>query len=397
MTSLRISHVCQSYVPMISGAALVVRNLAEGAARRGHQVQVLSASDRGKAYTDCSLEGLQVERVQSFPNPFRRSQRFSVWSARRLARLVDFRPDVIHIHDPTIMAKVKFLSSAPKVVTIHAYPDLVTSYVPDILWLRKGVESVLIRTVRRLLEPCDAIVTPSRAAAEYVSHYTDQEPHVISNGVDLNWFSPTQKERGEDQHLREKYGLRPDLPVILHVGRLDVEKNVETLVEVAARVLHGVNAQFLVVGDGLKRTAMIRLCQSLGIMNRSVFTGYVPPSGDLPGLYRLASVFISASEKETQGLVFLEAAACGLPIVSVRATAMQEIVEEGINGYLADIRDVETIAAHTKRIVENPALGRKLGRSGRAFMQRDHAMETTLLKYEQLYTEVIQRRHERQP
>jgi glycosyltransferase involved in cell wall biosynthesis len=188
--------------------------------------------------------------------------------------------------------------------------------------------------------------------------------------------------------LRDKYGLHPNLPVIIHVGRIDVEKQVDTVIRAAADVMQLVDAQLLVVGDGHRRSAMMQLAHRLQVSGRCCFPGFIPPEGDLAGLYRLASVFVTGSEVETQGLVLLEAAASGLPIVAFRATAIPELVKDGKTGYLVLPRDVPAMTDRIVTLLRNPDLARAMGQEGRALAQ-DHSLDRTMERHEQLYQSLV--------
>jgi glycosyltransferase involved in cell wall biosynthesis len=130
------------------------------------------------------------------------------------------------------------------------------------------------------------------------------------------------------------------------------------------------------------------LSAQLGIRARSLFPGFVTPTGDLPGLYRLASVFVMASEMETQGLAGLEAAASGLPIIAVRATALSELVHDGLNGYLVAPGDVEAMAEQMRLLLQNPERARKMGEAARALAEQ-HSLESALAAHEQFYQSLL--------
>ena len=149
----------------------------------------------------------------------------------------------------------------------------------------------------------DRVVIPSQTIAEEVCAYIHCEPVVISNGIDLSRFSPFQDAPDEEECLCRKYGLDPAAPVLLHVGRLDADKNVELLIRAAAQALDLVEAQLVVAGHGKQRSALQGLCADLGISARTHFLGYIDQEGDLPSLYRMATVFATASEIEIQGTV----------------------------------------------------------------------------------------------
>ena len=122
---------------------------------------------------------------------------------------------------------------------------------------------------------------------------------------------------------------------MLYVGRVDTEKHVDIVVRAAAYVVRRRPAQLVIVGDGKQIRANVRLSRELGLDEHARFVGFVDPEDDLPILYRMADLFAIASEVETEGLVVLEAAASGVPIVAVRAACMPEIVEASGAGLLA--------------------------------------------------------------
>ena len=213
-------------------------------------------------------------------------------------------------------------------------------------------------------------------------------PIVLPNGVELQRFSVQPVSHGEGAALRRKYGLDPHLPVILSVGRIDVEKRVDVVVRAAARAMRAARAQLLIVGDGTRRAAAIRLSEDLRIRDRSHFPGFVAATDDLPGLYRLASVFVIASEIETQGLASLEAAASGLPIIAVRATPLTELVEDGVTGYLVAPGDVEAMADRVRNVLQNPDHAQAMGQAARAMAQK-HSLENSLAAHEQFYQSIL--------
>jgi glycosyltransferase involved in cell wall biosynthesis len=378
---------------MISGAALTAQQLARGQAARGHAVLVVAASDHGSAYHN-TTHGVQVARLRSFPNPLRAQQRFTAWPGPALlATLRSFRPQIIHLHDPLNMGQAALDAArglgCPAVLTLHALPSLVAAYAPRVLGLPRLVEAVLWAYGQAFTKRCQALVAPSAAVAAVVQARTGRTAELISDGVDLDLFTPTPASATEADDLRRKYRLDPRLPVILYVGRLDMEKRVQLALQAAARVLRAAPAQMLIVGDGTQRAALIELSRRLGIGERTHFAGYVEPSGDLPGLYRLATVFVMASEVETEGVVVVEAGASGLPIVAVRATSLPEIVDDGRTGCLVPPGDEAAMADRLLELVRDPARARAMGQAGRAKLAHSHGFGVTVDSYDRLYARLV--------
>jgi glycosyltransferase involved in cell wall biosynthesis len=207
--------------------------------------------------------------------------------------------------------------------------------------------------------------------------------------MDLSRFSPLPCRPDEMEYLHTKYGLDPLKPIILHVGRLDVDKNVTTLVQAAARSIEQVEAQLVVVGDGYQRQVLEKLCTDLGIAKSAHFLGFVDQDGDLPGLYRQATVFATASETETQGLVILEALASGVPVVAVRATCIPELVQDSVNGHLVQPGSVRQMGDCLVRLLSSPERAREMGQAGRDLVSK-HAISNSIRKHEELYQDLIQ-------
>jgi len=385
---MRIAYICQSYPPMISGASLVVQRLAEGMAARDHIVLVMTASERGEAYTE-EFNNLKVRRLRAFQNPLRVDQSFSLWDRNRISgEFKEFNPQILHLHDPLSLGMAGLVTAhrlqIPVALTLHQVPRFVSAYLPNVPALQNTVESGLWSYGRWFLQQCEKVIVPSHAIAEEIHSHDIQRPNVISNGVDLHAFNPAPPDPGERETLCLRYGLDPDLPVVLHVGRLDVDKQVNLVIRASAQAINQVGAQLLIVGDGRQREELIELCANLGVGRFCHFPGFVETDDDLPGLYRLAAVFVTASEIETQGLVILEAMASGLPVVAVKATCIPELVQEDVNGYLSQPGELEQMSAQVLRILMSPDRAKEMGRVSRVLTQ-EHSIDRSIDNHEVLY------------
>ena len=161
------------------------------------------------------------------------------------------------------------------------------------------------------------------------------------------------------------------------------------LAQAAAKVMQQVDAELLIVGDGCQRKALIRQSEELGIADRCHFTGYVSPDGDLPAIYRLADVFVTASVIETFGIVILEAMAAACPVVAMKATSIPDLVDNNRSGFLLPPQNVDGLAEKITWLLRNPKEARKMGQEGQKISQQyDH--ETMLSKHLQLYQSIQQ-------
>jgi 1,2-diacylglycerol 3-alpha-glucosyltransferase len=303
---------------MISGAAIVVQKLAEGMVSRGHSSLVIAASDRGETYT-LEFGNLKTIRLKSITNPKRAYQKFVPISFRRIFKeLKDFQPEIIHTHDVLSLGIAGiFVGHAldiPVIATIHQLPWFISAYLPAIPGLKHLIERSLWSYSQWLNKQCETMIVPTSTIARIIERRGGFVTQVISNGVDLTHFNPMPSNHLEEKYLRRKYNIDDKCSIILHVGRLDLDKNVDLVIKAAAKAMRKSDANLLVVGDGKCRKSLIQLAKKEGVRNRSKFPGFIEPKTDLPGIYRMADVFITASEIETQGLVVLEAMASGLPV-----------------------------------------------------------------------------------
>ena len=294
--------------------------------------------------------------------PWYEDQRLGLLSPSAARELIDgFAPDVVHVHSPLTLGAVARSAArrrrVPVVYTNHYLPANVhptasradhgaSASTPASARAARvsaatrataaavgGAAGALFDVgfygyVTGFANRCDRVTAPTATALLLLRDHGLRAPsQVVSNGVDLDAFSPGQA----DESLRRAYALPSGRPLILSVGRLSPEKRADVLIEaVAAR---GGDAVLALAGSGPDQERLRALAARLGVSDRVRFLGFVP-GADLPGLYRLADVFAIASEAELQSLVTMEAMASGLPVVAVNAGALGELVHPGENGFL---------------------------------------------------------------
>ena len=387
---MRIAILSQSYPPMISGAALFAEALAEGMAERGHQVLVLAASDTGKAYRT-EQHNLDIQRLPSRPNRWRAQQQMCLWPYRNIQRALNqFEPDIIHLQAPLAMGLAGITAGrrlgTPVVLTTHQLPDFVGAYLQHRSLLRRGVSN-LLWSYARWISRHITTVAPSADTTQTLAQ-AGIPAVTIGYGLELDRFQPEPEHPAERCQLCRQYGLDPDRPILLHVGRLDADKQVDQILRAAAQILPVSDAQVLIVGDGQKCGELVQLAEQLGLHNDISFPGFVTPGQGPPALYRLADIFLIASEIETQGLVVLEAMASGLPVVAGQATCIPEIVQEDRNGHLVAPGDIQAMAAQTLALLQDPIRRSQMGAQSRKIVQR-YSRRASLNQYEAHYRALI--------
>ncbi len=390
---MRIAYLTQSYSPMVSGAAIFAEQLAKEMAKRGHQVLVIAASEKEQPYI-VQEENLTVLRLASIHNPMRVGQRFLLYPRRAvLQALQEFCPDVIHTHDPLQMGSlgIKYAQrvNIPVTLTTHQLPWFVAKYLPDVLGVRKLTEVILWKYATWLLQRFTAVITPTRTISGIVTQKTGIETKTIGYGIDLTIFHP-HLSPDDEAGMRAKLNLPSCVPILLHVGRLDTDKYVDRVIMAAAQVISQTDAHLLIIGDGRQKPALTNLCKSMGIEKRVHFPGYISTKQGLHEIYRMANLFVTASEIETQGIVLLEAAASGLPIVAVHATCIPEIVHDEVNGYLIEPNNIDAMSEAMKKILKDSGIAKSMAKESRKLAET-HEPQVTFYEHEKQYNLMLRK------
>jgi glycosyltransferase involved in cell wall biosynthesis len=415
---LRVLIATDQYEPMIGGVPTVTRELARGLSERGHAVEVLAPSAGGRSGARPGPGGdaagqLTVAWRRSVRWPWYFDQRLGLLSPSAAGALIDgFAPDVVHVHSPlTLGAAARSAARrrrVPVVYTNHFLPAnvhptaakadhaaavsaagsagaaVVSSATRATMAAVGGAAGALFDVgfygyVTGFANRCDRVTAPTATALLLLRDHGLRAPsQVVSNGVDLDAFSPGQA----DESLRRRHGLPSGRPLILSVGRLSPEKRADVLIEAMARPEVG-DATLALAGSGPDEERLRALAARLGVSGRVRFLGFIP-GPDLPGLYRLADVFAIASEAELQSLVTMEAMASGLPVVAVDAGALGELVHPGENGFLTRPGSVSDMAGSLDLLCRDAGLRARMSKAGLRIIA-DHDRHRLLGLWESIY------------
>jgi 1,2-diacylglycerol 3-alpha-glucosyltransferase len=310
--------VTDTYLPTVNGVTYTVQTWRERWAARGGRMPVV--------YPDGDYDADPGEHpVRSLPFPFYEGFRLGV--PRVPAGVPD--PDIVHAHTPFLLglAGLRAASdrSVPLVASYHTPTAEYAAYLSVASTFEPQVRSAASAYERWFLDHADAVIVPSRETARHVRADVGvtARVEVIPNGVDIEFFEPVQAT------IRDRYNL-PAGPLVGYTGRHGHEKNLDLLVEAADGLDRNVTLVF--GGDGPARGDIEALAATRDVDAR--FLGFLDRN-DLPAFYSTLDVFAFPSPVETQGLVALEANACGTPVAGVDAGALSDTIDDGENGYVA--------------------------------------------------------------
>jgi len=321
---LNISVVTETFPPDINGVAHTLSKMVNGLQLNGHDIWLVRPRIEKKELAQ-NRQGFNELLVKGMPIPFYKQLRMGLPAKKELHRLWSHkRPDVVHIATEgplgwsalQVAKKLKIPISTDFRTNFHAY-----SSHYGIGWLSGAILSYM----RKFHNSADATMVPTEQLAQTLSSAGFERLHVVPRGIDTQLFSPSKR----DPALRASWKADSDTIVMLYVGRLAVEKNLELVLQTYAMAKQqSVKAKLVLVGDGPMRH---ELEQSFADV---IFAGF-RTGEDLAAHYASADMFVFASQTETFGNVTLEAMASGLAVVAFNHAAAGELIQNGVNGMLA--------------------------------------------------------------
>jgi glycosyltransferase involved in cell wall biosynthesis len=360
--------VSDTYTPQVNGVTTVVARIAQAIRGFGHEVVVVAPRYPGNSAAAVSPDEL---RIPSAPFPPYPAIRLSLPQFKVVARFLDaFKPDVVHVatEGPLGLTGRRYAirRRVPLVTSYHTnFPQYARHYGAGL------AEPLVWKWLRWFHRPAVLTQTPGEAVRDELERRGIGRPVVWGRGVDTTHFNPDRRSAG----WRRWLAGADDTAVVLHVGRLAPEKNIDVLAAAwtAAHERVGQHATFVLAGEGPEtRRLLTRLpwVRQLGFLDRS----------KLADVYASADICVLPSRTETCGLVALEAMASGLAVVAADAGGFRESIAHGRNGVLVAPDDATGFAAEILSLVIAPQRRAELGAAARAAaIARDVAPENFAL------------------
>ncbi|RLM59576.1 glycosyltransferase family 4 protein [Halobellus sp. Atlit-31R] len=370
MPPASVAAFTDTYLPTVNGVSYTIQTWRDRWRDRGGTMDVVYPGSDAYDPDDGEYP------VGSLPFPM--YEGFRVGTPRVPGAVEDV--DVVHAHTPFAVGlggvRLARREELPLVTSYHTPTAEYADYLTSRPRVERGIERIAERYERWFLSQADAVVCPSEDARERAvgNVAVDTPAVVLSNGVDVEFFAPTDAAA-----FRERYGL-PSGPLVGYTGRHGYEKNLAEFLRAAA----GVDATVVVGGDGPARDDLETLAGELDLDAR--FLGFLPRE-ELPAFYSALDAFVFPSPVETQGLVALEANACGTPVVAVDAGALSNTVDDGVTGYHYTHGDVDGCRDAIRRVLDDRASLAESCLARREQLSVEHAVE----RLSSLYADVVEK------
>lgn len=378
---MRIGMMADVYKPHVSGVTNYIALNKAYLEQLGHQVFIFtfSAGD----YEDEETNVIRSASLPLLDTGYYFNLRYTK-AARRLVQTMD----VVHVHHPFLSGPLALLycrqRGIPIVFTNHTRYDLYAQaylpVMPDVVG-NAALQSYLPAFCRA----CDLVISPSPGVREVLIQFGVDVPiQVVPNGVDLTPFAnPVQPV------TRKELGFQPKDIVLLFVGRLGPEKNIDFLLRSFTGAVQAYDHMRLVlIGGGPEKENLEDWVKRTGIQHAVRFIGSVAYD-QMPRYMATADAFVTASVTEVHPLTVIEAMAAGLPVVGIRSPGVGDTVIDGETGYLAPQEDLAMFTAMIIRMAVGTSDRQRMGQQAKVESQKYAIERTSKLLLDQ-YQQVVQ-------
>jgi len=387
---LHILMLSDVYFPRVNGVSTSIRTFIIEHQKLGNRVTLVCPDYTGKTQIEYDV-GNSIIRIPSRRILFDPEDRLikSGYLNKLLEILQPVGIDIIHIQTPFIAhhfgLKLSAMLKVPCVETYHTFfEEYFHHYIP--LVPKRILRSLSQRFSVSQCNQLDAVIVPSTAMKEVLNQYgVNTEINIIPTGLRLDEF-----EGGDGTRFRNAHGISANRPLLVFIGRVALEKNIHFLLDMLVIAKQQIPDILLVIaGEGPARKKLQKYANKSGLTDNVLFIGYMSRERELLDCYRAGHAFVFSSRTETQGLVLLEALACGLPVVSTAVMGTIDVLDSQDGGCLIADEDVNDFSGKVIKLLYDTRLQNILRHQAGRYVELWSA-PIFARKSSQLYHQLIQ-------
>lgn len=350
--SLKIAFYTDTFLPAVDGVVVSVINFRNELEKRGHEVYLFaSGNEKTKQMVKGDSRITVIKGITFKKYPQYSMALFPLASAFKVRNV---RMDINHAHTPFMMGvhalTISKFDRKPLVGSFHTLftnSSVIKEYTVDSKIVRKTILKYSWKYAKFFYDNCNSTAAPSEAIKRMLIRKDIKNVDVIPNGTDLKRFNP----KIDGSKVRSKLLKSGRERLVMYVGRLSREKRLETLIN-SARSFKDENVRFALVGTGPAYNYYQRMISRLNLHDKIKLVGFVDNS-ELPKYYAACDAFCIPSTFETQGVVSLEAMACGKPVIGADYLALSDLIKNGKNGEKFRPGDAEACARKIRKVLYN--------------------------------------------
>ncbi len=361
---MRIGIFTDTYPPYINGVSTSISMLEKALIEEGHEVFIVTVNPENMSYKYEDDE--RIIRIPGVPIGIYDYRLTGIYPLRAINKIKKWNLDIIHSHTEFgVGTFARIIAKQLNIPLVHTYHTMYEDYV---YYITKGYFDKSSKKIVEYLTKfyCDKtareLIVPSKKTYDLFKekYKFDKEIHIVPTGMDTKRFSKENFKKEDIKSLKEELKIKLDDFVILYVGRLAQEKNIDLLLKGQVDILKKhKNVKFVIVGSGPDYEHYIKEATDLKIIDNVIFTNAIPYE-EIPIYYQLASVFVTASNTETQGLTLIEAMAGSIPVVALKDESFKDILIDDVNGKY--FKDKKTYVEAINYLIENNDIREKMSK-----------------------------------
>lgn len=371
---LKIGITCY---PTVGGSGIIATELGILLAERGHEIHFITSSipyRLNKIHPNIYFHEVEVNQYSVFQYP-----PYDIALASKMAEVVEREElDVLHVHYAIPHAICAFLA---KEMTKRDFKIVTTLHGTDITVL--GADLSLKSVIKLGIEKSDVVTAVSNELINQTNQLIEPNKEIIPV---YNFVDERVYRKVDAAELKKRYGIEEHEKVIIHISNFRKVKRVEDVVRAYSIIHKEIPSKLLLVGDGPELTSVSNLVCQLGMKENVVMLGN---QKNVEELLSISDVKLLLSEKESFGLVLLEAMSCGVPCVGTRIGGIPEVIVDGETGYICELGDIEDIASKTIDILQNEKLNCSMSESAIRRVHEVFKSDKIVSQYEDIYYHLV--------
>ncbi|AYK64215.1 N-acetyl-alpha-D-glucosaminyl L-malate synthase BshA [Bacillus subtilis] len=375
MRKLKIGITCY---PSVGGSGIIATELGKQLAEKGHEIHFITSSIPFRLNTyhpNIHFHEVEVNQYAVFKYP-----PYDLTLASKIAEVAERENlDIIHAHYAlphavcAYLAKQMLKRNIGIVTTLHGTDITVLGYDPSLKDL-----------IRFAIESSDRVtaVSSALAAETYDLIKPEKKIETIYNFIDERVYL-----KKNTAAIKEKHGILPNEKVVIHVSNFRKVKRVQDVIRVFRNIAGKTKAKLLLVGDGPEKSTACELIRKYGLEDQVLMLGN---QDRVEELYSISDLKLLLSEKESFGLVLLEAMACGVPCIGTNIGGIPEVIKNNVSGFVVDVGDVAAATARAMSILEDEQLSNRFTKAAIEMLENEFSSKKIVSQYEQIYADLAE-------
>ncbi|GAB3802471.1 N-acetyl-alpha-D-glucosaminyl L-malate synthase BshA [Virgibacillus kimchii] len=356
---------------------MVATELGMLLAEKGHEIHFITSGlpfRLNRVYPNIYYHEVELNHYPVFQYP-----PYDLALATKMAEVIDQKKlDILHVHYAMPHAICAILA---KDIAAHDVKIVTTLHGTDITVL--GIDHTFKKMIQHGIEKSDAVTAVSHDLVKQTNESFNIQKEI---SVIYNFVNERTYYRKVLPYIKEQYGIQTDEKVVIHISNFRKVKRVQDVIYTFKKIREHVQSKLMLIGDGPEYTSMVQLVEELELTDEVLFLG---KQKNISDLLSIADLKLLMSEKESFGLVLLEAMACEVPCIGTNTGGIPEVIEHGKTGYIVDVEDIENAGKYAVQLLTDEKNFLQFSRSAIEHARKYFHSDKITQEYERLYSKLL--------